>query len=39
MKGAGIIVISDDLIDELLKDYENPEDLLYEGGILRLESQ
>ncbi len=28
MKGEGIKVINDELIDELLGDYEKPEDLL-----------
>jgi putative transposase len=35
MKGEGIMVIKDELIDELLKGYKNPEDLLGEEGILK----
>lgn len=35
MKGEGIMVINDELIDKLLRDYEKPEDLLGEEGILK----
>ena len=29
------MAINDQLLDELVKDYENPEDLLGDGGILK----
>ena len=28
-------IIKPEILDELLKDYQNPEDLLGEGGILK----